>query len=304
MLMTGDPKLLAQAFNILLVNAIKYSPAGAKIVLVARQTDSQFAVTVQDPGIGIPKEDLEHIFTRYYRGGNVSGFIGTGIGLFLVGTVLRLHGGEITVESEEGRGTRFTAILPETLPIPLWIAAPRSCARKARIVASSCAGRWTSIPGQISAPPTVRPTCWPPSCSDSLRTWRRSPHGAVISTSAMSVCWHRCLRQGGSALPECRPHCASSHHMFYVLTANRQERTALIREAGILAVFHYVPLVLVPSSKSLYRRPGPPLRTRWAVPRYWWWQRLRGAGPGRCRDRLRAAGARYRRRPGSACPGY
>ena len=186
---------------------------------------------------------------------------------------------------------------------PLWIASPRFCARKARIVASSCAGRWTSIPGQVSAPPTVRPTCWPPSCSDSLRTWRRSPHGAVISTSAMSVCWHLCLRQGGSALTACPPYCASNHHMFYLLTANLQERTALIREAGILAVFHYVPLVLVPASKSLYRQPGPPLRTRWAVPRYWWWQRLRGAGPGRCRDRLRAAGARYRRRPGSACPG-
>jgi two-component system, OmpR family, sensor kinase len=115
MVMTGDPKLLAQAFSNLLVNAIKYSPQGAKIVLVARQTGSQFAVTVQDPGIGIPEKDLEHIFTRYYRGGNVSGFIGTGIGLFLVATVLRLHGGDITVESEEGRGTRFTAMLPETL---------------------------------------------------------------------------------------------------------------------------------------------------------------------------------------------
>jgi two-component system, OmpR family, sensor kinase len=115
MVMTGDPKLLAQAFSNLLVNAIKYSPRGAKIVLIARQTGSQFAVTVQDSGIGIPKKDLEHIFTRYYRGGNVSQFIGTGIGLFLVATVLRLHGGDITVESEEGRGTRFTAILPETL---------------------------------------------------------------------------------------------------------------------------------------------------------------------------------------------
>jgi two-component system, OmpR family, sensor kinase len=110
--MTGDPKLLAQAFNNLLINAIKYSPRGAKIVLAAKKTGCQFAIAVQDSGIGIPKKDLEHIFTRYYRGGNVSQFIGTGIGLFLVATVLRLHGGDITVESEEGCGTRFTATLP------------------------------------------------------------------------------------------------------------------------------------------------------------------------------------------------
>jgi two-component system OmpR family sensor kinase len=115
MLMTGDPKLLAQAFSNLIANAIKYSPKGAKIMLSANRTGGQFAVTVQDAGIGIPKKDLEHIFTRYYRGSNVSGFIGTGVGLFLVATVLRLHGGDITVESEEGYGARFTAILPEVL---------------------------------------------------------------------------------------------------------------------------------------------------------------------------------------------
>jgi hypothetical protein len=53
---------------------------------------------------------------RHYRGGNVSGFVGTGIGLFLVATVLRLHAGAITVDSEEGVGTRFIATLPDVIP--------------------------------------------------------------------------------------------------------------------------------------------------------------------------------------------
>jgi signal transduction histidine kinase len=112
---TGDAKLLNQAFSNLIANAIKYSPTDARVILRGSQTGNQFAIVVQDSGIGIPKADLEHIFTRYYRGNNVLGFLGTGIGLFLAATVLRLHGGDITVESEEGNGARFTVILPSVL---------------------------------------------------------------------------------------------------------------------------------------------------------------------------------------------
>src|SRR5208282_4143673 len=102
--MCGDPKLLFQAFSNLLSNAIKYSPAGAKVGLRARQTAGVTSVLVEDHGIGIPEQDRAHIFTRYYRGGNVSGLVGTGVGLFLVATVVHLHGGEIAVESSEGKG--------------------------------------------------------------------------------------------------------------------------------------------------------------------------------------------------------
>jgi signal transduction histidine kinase len=111
--MQGDPKLLFQAFSNLVANAIKYSPGRARVILRARQTDRQIVVTIEDFGIGIPAKDRAHIFLRHYRGGNVSGFVGTGIGLFLVSTVLRLHAGEITVASEEGVGTRFTTTLPD-----------------------------------------------------------------------------------------------------------------------------------------------------------------------------------------------
>jgi signal transduction histidine kinase len=109
--MWGDPKLLFQAFSNLLANAIKYSVTTARIALRASQTGEQIAVVVEDSGIGIPKQDREFIFTRFYRGNNVSGFVGTGIGLFLVATVIHLHAGEVTVESEEGAGSRFTVTL-------------------------------------------------------------------------------------------------------------------------------------------------------------------------------------------------
>ncbi len=112
----GDPKLLFQAFDNLLSNAIKYSPAGAKVGLRGRQAAGVTSVVVKDHGIGIPEQDRAQIFTWYYRGGNVSGFVGTGVGLFLVATVVHLHGGEIEVKSSEGKGSRFTVTLPSGQP--------------------------------------------------------------------------------------------------------------------------------------------------------------------------------------------
>jgi two-component system, OmpR family, sensor kinase len=108
----GDQKLLFQVFSNLLSNAIKYSAAGARIILRATHVDGQISVMAEDGGIGIPPEDREKIFLRYYRGSNVSAFVGTGVGLFLVKTVVRLHGGDIAVDSVGGKGSRFTVVLP------------------------------------------------------------------------------------------------------------------------------------------------------------------------------------------------
>ncbi len=109
----GDAKLLFQGFGNLLSNAIKYSPADAPVALRVRRSGGTIAVTVEDSGIGIPAKDQEHVFSRYYRGGNATGFVGTGIGLFLLAMVVRLHGGQIAVDSEEGKGSRFTVTLTE-----------------------------------------------------------------------------------------------------------------------------------------------------------------------------------------------
>jgi two-component system, OmpR family, sensor kinase len=110
--MVGDPKLLSQVFDNLLSNAIKYSPGGGGVSIALRAEDGGFAVTVEDRGIGIPPADVSRLFERYFRGSNVSGIVGTGVGLNLVKMVIDLHGGSVTVESQEGKGSRFTVRLP------------------------------------------------------------------------------------------------------------------------------------------------------------------------------------------------
>ena len=114
--MVGDQKLLSQVFDNLLSNGIKYSPGGGSVRITVRADGDGFAVTVEDRGIGIPQADLSRLFERYFRGSNVSGIVGTGVGLNLVKMVVDLHGGSVAVESEEGRGSRFTVRLPLVPP--------------------------------------------------------------------------------------------------------------------------------------------------------------------------------------------
>jgi signal transduction histidine kinase len=114
--MMGDPKLLFQVFSNLLSNAIKYSPNGGLIEISAEIDSQQVVVAIEDHGIGIPVKDLDRLFERYHRGSNVSGIVGTGVGLYLVKMVVDLHGGNITVKSQEGEGSRFSVRLPITPP--------------------------------------------------------------------------------------------------------------------------------------------------------------------------------------------
>lgn len=108
----GDPKLLYQAFSNLLANAIKYSPNGGEISVEADSVAGEVVVAVSDHGIGIPQGDLGRLFERYHRGSNVSGIVGTGVGLYLVRMAVDMHGGRVAVESREGEGSRFTVHLP------------------------------------------------------------------------------------------------------------------------------------------------------------------------------------------------
>jgi signal transduction histidine kinase len=110
--MVGDAKLLFQVFSNVLSNAIKYSPDGGVIAVDAALAGDEVVVAVADHGIGIPVADLDRLFERYHRGGNVSGIVGTGVGLYLVKMVVDMHGGAVTVESKEGEGARFTIRLP------------------------------------------------------------------------------------------------------------------------------------------------------------------------------------------------
>jgi two-component system OmpR family sensor kinase len=110
--MVGDAKLLFQAFSNILSNAVKYSPAGEVIEVTMESSVDEVVVGVSDHGIGIPASDLAHLFERYHRGSNVSGIVGTGVGLYLVKTVVDLHHGAVEVQSTEGEASRFTVRLP------------------------------------------------------------------------------------------------------------------------------------------------------------------------------------------------
>jgi two-component system, OmpR family, sensor kinase len=128
----GDPKLLFQVFSNILANAIKYSPGGGLIKFDGAVDADQIVVTIEDNGIGIPEKDLARLFDRYFRASNVSGMVGTGVGLYLVRMVVALHDGDVSVESKEGEGARFTVRLPARKSAQASVAPPRSGSESAQ----------------------------------------------------------------------------------------------------------------------------------------------------------------------------
>jgi|GEM_PF-846328 len=110
---SGDRGLLRQVFVNLLSNAVKYSPKGSHIQVKLIGEATQVRCLVKDQGIGIPKADLERLFQPFSRGSNVGAIAGTGLGLQIVKIVVELHGGTITLESQEGKGTRVMVCLPK-----------------------------------------------------------------------------------------------------------------------------------------------------------------------------------------------
>jgi len=114
--LVGDADLLFQLFSNLLSNAIKYSPAGGLIDIVLEALESEVVISVRDRGMGIPAADRARLFERYYRASNVTGMVGTGLGLYLVKTVVELHAGEVRADSLEGEGSCFQVRLPVCMP--------------------------------------------------------------------------------------------------------------------------------------------------------------------------------------------
>lgn len=103
----GDPKLLRQMLTNLISNAIKYSPDGGAIDFDLGCQNEKIYFKIKDEGIGILPADRDRLFECFYRGKNVETIRGTGLGLAIVKTCVELHGGEIEVDSEVGRGTCF-----------------------------------------------------------------------------------------------------------------------------------------------------------------------------------------------------
>ena len=110
----SDPKLLRIVIQNLMSNAIKYTPEGGTVKLALQVVGGEKHIVVSDNGIGIPQEAQEKIFNKMYRTDNAKKVDtkGTGLGLYLVRSIIDLLGGTISFVSEEGKGTTFTAVLP------------------------------------------------------------------------------------------------------------------------------------------------------------------------------------------------
>jgi len=119
-----DVERISQVLFNLLSNAHKYSPPGSQIILRVERRDQDYVVSVQDQGVGIPAEQLPHLFERFYRVPGVEvqtgSSVGVGLGLYIAQKIVRQHGGRIEVTSHLGEGSTFSIVLPAR---PLSVAA-------------------------------------------------------------------------------------------------------------------------------------------------------------------------------------
>jgi signal transduction histidine kinase len=114
----GDYNRLYQVVSNLLGNAIKFTPEEGQVHIRVRSTPGEVVLEVQDTGVGIPAGQVAEMFQHFKHASRpgTAGERGTGLGLTIVRRLVELHGGQIAVESEEGRGTTFTIRLPVAGP--------------------------------------------------------------------------------------------------------------------------------------------------------------------------------------------
>lgn len=106
----ADPQLIGHIFQNLLTNAFKYSDSEPSTEVIFK--NNILMVNITDKGIGIPAEDIKHVFEPFYRSENTGTVAGTGLGLAIVKEYINMHKGTVTVKSELNKGSTFTVILP------------------------------------------------------------------------------------------------------------------------------------------------------------------------------------------------
>jgi len=111
----GDEGTLLEVFMNIIGNAIKYSENGSRVSVKIEERDQELHILVSDRGIGIEKEDIPFIFDDFYRGRaqSRSSQVGSGLGLTISRRIMKAHDGSIAVESEPGKGSTFTVVLPK-----------------------------------------------------------------------------------------------------------------------------------------------------------------------------------------------
>ena len=116
--LSANRESLVELFVIILDNAVKYSPAGRKVMISSQKTDGHFEIKIVDQGVGIDKEDIPHLFDRFQRAEksrSKAKALGYGLGLAIAKRIVDSHHGAIKVQSELGKGSIFIVQLPKKL---------------------------------------------------------------------------------------------------------------------------------------------------------------------------------------------
>lgn len=113
----ADPLRIPEVITNLMANAINYTPSGGEVDVFLQVSPNEVTTTVADTGVGIPKEVLSKLFSKFYRGSHQvkQTTKGTGLGLYISKSIIEKLGGKIWVESEEGKGSKFSFTLPLAL---------------------------------------------------------------------------------------------------------------------------------------------------------------------------------------------
>jgi signal transduction histidine kinase len=111
---TGDIEHLSRVLDNLVNNALKFTPTGGSVTVRLTRDEGNLVLEVTDTGIGIPKDRLDYVFDRFYQvdGSMTRKYGGAGLGLALVKEVVEAHGGNVSVQSEYGKGSSFRVTLP------------------------------------------------------------------------------------------------------------------------------------------------------------------------------------------------